>query len=66
MADPEVTGCLSGKPMSRADAWRNMAKQRMADRPGEACGERREIEYRGSLTAVDVWSISREEWVGKA
>lgn len=44
----------------------NAASQEVAVRLGETRGEEREIVHNGKAYAVDVWSISREEWQRRA
>jgi RimJ/RimL family protein N-acetyltransferase len=41
---------------------RNEASQKVAQRLGETCGERREIQHSGKTFTVDIWEISRETW----
>lgn len=40
----------------------NVSSQKVAQRLGETKGERREIAHSGKTFAVDIWSISRDEW----
>lgn len=45
---------------------RNYASQRLAERLGETRGEQATIEYQGSSSTVDIWSISRQDWARRA